>query len=285
MPTRTIGPPTFAHEPGVVVDSLLHPLAAMIRKLLSRSERQELGRILIDDEENILEALRAGVELERVFHAGGMTVSDTLRRRLAASVSIHEVAKRTGKKLFGNEKTARVFAIATVPPTRGLSSLANVAQDIVVLEDVGIVGNVGAIVRTSRALGAGALVLLNVDPVDVYDRRLIRASRGHVFALPIVTATTEELLQFCSGHRLSILVTRADAMTPVDAIASFPHRLAIAFGSEKRGCSRELMDAAAVQVQIPTHPGVESLNVSAAAGITLYQRLHVNRTSWPPRAQ
>ena len=51
------------------VDSLLHPQAILIRQLLTRTGRIELSRILIDDEENILQAIDSGVELESVYYA------------------------------------------------------------------------------------------------------------------------------------------------------------------------------------------------------------------------
>lgn len=69
---------------------------------------------------------------------------------------------------------------------------------------------------------------------------------------------------------------RPEQDTPVGDIASLPRRLVIALGSEKHGCSQALIDAATLRVKIPTNPRVESLNVSAAAGITLYHRLRFN---------
>jgi len=104
------------------IDSLNHPLAAPIRQLLTRTGRQDLNQILIDDEENILQALDAGVEIESVYYAGEEVVSETLRKNLTAGATIHEVAKRTTKKLFENDKISRIFAIAE---TRGGNSHPN----------------------------------------------------------------------------------------------------------------------------------------------------------------
>ncbi|MCI0553793.1 MAG: NshR/TsnR family 23S rRNA methyltransferase, partial [Anaerolineae bacterium] len=63
----------------------------------------------------------------------------------------------------------------------------------------------------------------------------------------------------------------------VDTIASIPERLLIVFGSEKEGCSPEIETAASLKVRIPINEKVESLNVSAAAGITLYNRIGFNQ--------
>ena len=261
----------------LLIDSLLHPLAQPIRRLLMRTGRQELDRILIDDEENILQALEAGVEVESVYYGGDEVVSETLRKNLTPGATIHEVAKRTTKKLFENDKISRIFAIAETPKPIRLEALKTISKDVVVLEDLSISGNIGNIIRTSLALGVGGIILLNMDPVDIYDRRLIRASRGYVFSLPIMTASTSQLIEYCKQNNQALVVTSATATRTVDEIASIPQRLLIVFGSEKEGCSPEIEQAASVRVRIPINEKVESLNVSAAAGITLFNRIQFNR--------
>src|SRR5262245_11904426 len=204
----------------LLIDSLLHPLAQPIRQLLTRTGRQELDRILIDDEENILQALEAGVEIESVYYAGDEVISDTLRRNLTAGATIHEVAKRTTKKLFENDKISRIFAIAETPKPKGLEMLKTIKKDIVVLEDLSISGNIGNIIRTSLALDLGGMILLNMDPLDLYDRRLIRASRGYMFSLPIMTASTKEFLDYCKANKETVLVTAMKAEKTVGEIGS-----------------------------------------------------------------
>ena len=260
-----------------LIDSLLHPLAQPIRQLLTRTGRHELNQILIDDEENILQALEAGVEIESLYFAGEELVSETLRKKLTPGATIHEVARRTTKKLFENDKISRMFAIAEKPKSLELEALKAITNDVVVLEDVSISGNIGNIIRTSLALGVGGLILLNMDPLDIYDRRLIRASRGYLFTLPIMTATTGQLIEYCKQANQPLLVTASTATRTVDEIASIPERLLIVFGSEKEGCSPEIEQASTVQVRIPINERVESLNVSAAAAITLYNRIRFNR--------
>lgn len=270
-----------SHEPynPYLIDSLNHPLAGPIRKLLTREGRRELNQILIDDEENIMQALNAGVEIESLYYAGEEVVSDALRKNLTAGATIHEVAKRTTKKLFENDKLSRMFAIADTPKPKGLELLKTIKKDIVVLEDVSISGNIGNIIRTSLALDLGGMILLNMDPLDVYDRRLIRASRGYMFSLPIMTASTQQFLDYCKTNHETLLVTAMEAQKTVDEISSIPERLLIVFGSEKEGCSPEIEQAATLQVRIPISEKVESLNVSAAAGITLFNRIQFNRNN------
>ena len=260
-----------------LIDSLNHPLADPIRKLIHRSGRQELNQILIDDESNILQALDAGVEVESVYYAGDEVISDTLREKLTPGATIHEIKKRTTKKLFGNDKMSRIFAIAETPKSKGLNALKEIKKDIVVLEELGISGNIGNIVRTSLAMDMGGMIILNMDPLDLYDRRLIRASRGYMFKLPIITASTEEFLDYCKTNNETLLVTVMDGDKSVSEIASVTERLLIVFGSEKDGVSPDVEKAADMKVRIPINAEVESLNVSAAAGITLFSRLQFNR--------
>ena len=268
--------PTEQHNP-FLIDSLNHPLASPIRKLLHRDGRREKNQILIDDEENILQALDAGVEVESVYFAGDEVISDTLRNKLTPGATIHEVAKRTTKKIFENDKMSRIFAIAEMPKPKGLDLLKSIKKDVVILEDLGISGNIGNIIRTSLGLNLGGMILLNMDPIDLYDRRLIRASRGYMFLLPIITASTDDFLNYCKTNNETLLVTIMQADKSVEEISSIPERLLIVFGSEKDGCSPELENAATLKARIPINEKVESLNVSAAAGITLFNRIKFNQ--------
>lgn len=267
----------LAEDNPEIVDSLLHPLATLIRQVLTRTGRVELKLILIDDEENIMQALDAGVKIHSLYYSGGERISSKLIRKLPENVRIYEVAKRTCKKIFENDKVARLFAIAHMPPRPGLEHLLDIRRDIVVLEGLTISGNIGAIVRTSLAFGAGGIVLLNAEPVDVYDRRIIRASRGYIFSLPVVTAMTEEFIRFCNEKGLSMVVMTVRAERLIREAAAISKPFAIVFGNERDGNSQKLIDAATLQVQIPIHTAVESLNVSTAAGIVLYNRLWFNR--------
>ncbi|MCZ2128389.1 MAG: hypothetical protein LC099_11530 [Anaerolineales bacterium] len=259
------------------IDSLNHPLAQPIRKLLTREGRRELNQILIDDEENILQALAAGVEIDSLYFSGDEQISETLRKNLTAGATIHEIAKRTTKKIFENDKMSRIFAIAPTPPPVGLDVLDSVQKDFVVLEELGISGNIGNITRTSLALGVGGIILLNMDPIDIYDRRLIRASRGYLFSLPMIAVSTDDFLKYCKTKNETLVVMDMSADQTVDDLAALTQRLLLAFGSEKDGCSPQIESAATLKARIPISEKVESLNVSASAGITLYSRSKFNR--------
>jgi TrmH family RNA methyltransferase len=92
-----------------------------------------------------------------------------------------------------------------------------------------------------------------------------------------MTASTQDFIHYCKTNNETLLVTAMEAEKSVEEISSIPERLLIVFGSEKEGCTPEVEAAATMKVRIPINPKVESLNVSAAAGITLFNRVRFNR--------
>jgi RNA methyltransferase, TrmH family len=126
-----------------------------------------------------------------------------------------------------------------------------------VLDGIQDPGNVGAIIRTAAAAGAPAVVTLpgTADPLGA---KAIRASAGHVFNVRLARATWDDLAGVaCVGAGVA-----GRPLKEVDLAAAG----ALVLGSEARGLSRE-MDL----VALPMAPGVESLNVAAAAAVLLYE--------------
>lgn len=144
--------------------------------------------------------------------------------------------------------------------------------DLLVLDGVRIPDNIGAILRSACAFGAAGVVLLDSGLTSVYDRRLIPACRGLLFTLPVLTATHSELTEFLRDERIPLAAMAADADDPLDAIGRVPGRLAILMGSERNGPSDVVANDATLRCAVPMLPGVESLNVSVAAGIALHER-------------
>lgn len=255
------------------IDHLQHPTALLLRDLLVREKRAQQALIIIDDEENILQALDAGIKLKQLICTDPKQLPAALEQQLPASVKISTLSKRTGKKIFGGEKISRLFALAERPPAINTNSLSTNKGDIIVLDRLSISGNIGAICRTAVALNAGAIVLIGTDHDGIYDRRVIRASRGLIFALPVISLSEDELINYCQQSQTPLLVMAAQANTDINSACSNPEQLAIVLGSEKHGCSNKLMEAANQRTAIPLNPQVESLNVSVAASIVLYLRL------------
>lgn len=262
------------------IDSLNHPLAAYLRSVLARDKGSFSNEMIIDDIENIEVALRSGLSLKSLFLSGiNLEVPEFLLKQLPLSAPIYAIAPRTCKKIFEKDKFTRVFAIANIPDTSlHKNIIINTHKDLVILDGISISGNIGAIIRTATALNVGGIIVLNAKPTDIYDRRIIRASRGYIFSVPIATANLNEIIKFCHHNQYQILVTSTHAEKSIDDIAKNPEKMAIVFGSEKTGCTDEFSKHADIQTKIPINSAVESLNVSVAAGIILYMRNHYKNT-------
>lgn len=254
---------------GEVVDSLRHPLARRVADVL-RTRSAKPRTVLVDDPVNIAQARRHGLRLDGVYVTDG--TDPAVVAEAAAGATVHVLSEEVAARLFSGEKRSRVFALARLPRPARLGDLTTSQSDLVVLDGVRLTGNIGAVVRSARAMGAAGVVLLDSGLRTVADRRLVRASRGLVFALPVVLATHRELLDFVGCEGMPLAVLGAEATEELGEVHDVPERLALVVGGERDGVSPELGRRAAHRYAIPTADDVESLNVSVAAAIALYER-------------
>lgn len=166
--------------------------------------------------------------------------------------------------------TPAVFAVIadaeTAPGIAAEIALPELRRDgpLVLLEGVQDPGNVGAIIRSAAAFGAGTVVL-DRQCADPWSPKVLRAGQGGHFAVGLQQA--DDLLAAAAGHRL--ICTVVSGGRPLRQ-ASLSGRIAWAFGAEGAGLSAALVEKAAERVTIPMAGG-ESLNVAAAAAICLYE--------------
>lgn len=221
----------------------------------------------------VLELLRSDAPVTRVYLAHG-----------PRGAEIEDAARRRGTPVEGTTRDAlerragsphHQGAVAITPPFRYADMAQVVAPgcpSALVLDGVQDPRNLGAILRTARAAGAGAVVLprdrcVAVTPV------VVAASAGLAFGLPIVRVTNlvramQELKD--AGYWLFGLVPRDG--DPIFARASVG-RPALVAGGEGEGMRSLVRRTCDFAVSIPMAAGVESLNVSVAVGIALYELL------------
>jgi len=171
-----------------------------------------------------------------------------------------------------------VFAqLAPVPPETGVIALAlrpcidpaavlagPGPAPLVLLESPTHAGNLGAVVRVAAA--AGAAGVLTTGRLDPWQPAALRGSAGLHFALPV--ARIEALP--ASDRPLIALDPEGEPFAP----GLVPERAILAFGSERRGLGRDLLDRADARLALPMRAGVSSLNLATAVAVALYvQRL------------
>lgn len=140
---------------------------------------------------------------------------------------------------------------------------------VLVLESLEKPGNIGAIMRTADAAGVDALIL--ADPVaDLYNPNLIRGSLGTVFSLNTAIGTNREVLDLIHRHQWRICTTSLEGANP-HYNADLTGGLCIVMGSEAHGVTDFWINNADEIVKIPMHGKVDSLNVSTATAILLFE--------------
>ena len=140
---------------------------------------------------------------------------------------------------------------------------------VAVLEGVEKPGNLGGVLRTADAAGVDA-VLVCGEGTDIYNPNAIRASLGAIFTVPVIAAATPTLISWLKQQGLTLVAT-TPAATETYTQVDLTGPVAIIMGSEAEGLSRDWLAAADKQVQIPMNGAVDSLNVSVATALLLYE--------------
>jgi TrmH family RNA methyltransferase len=254
------------------ITSLTNPRVKAAVRLRDRAERDLTGLTIVDGAREILRALDAGVQVEQAFVApellrspDGHAVADRLRHRATTLEVSPNVLARVA---FGQRSDGVVAVVAA--PTGSLDDIV-LPDDrlVVVAEGVEKPGNLGAVIRSAD--GAGASAVVAADPVtDLFNPNAIRASLGTIFALPVVTASTADTLDWLVVHGIRPIAARVDASRAYTDL-DLRGPLAIVLGSEAGGLSAAWDDPRVEPVAIPMHGVADSLNVSIAAAVLLYE--------------
>lgn len=142
-------------------------------------------------------------------------------------------------------------------------------ERLLVLDGVQDPGNVGTIARTADAFGADALVLLP-GCADPWSPKVVRATMGACFRLPVLSCTLEKLCGMLEEKGLPLYATALRDDT-IDIRSADMRRGAVVIGSEGRGVSAAVLERCAATVKIPMRERCESLNAAMAAGIVLWE--------------
>ena len=227
-----------------------------------RSVRAERRLFLADGPNAVSAALEAGC-VEEVFVRPGASLD------VPADVRVTLVDERALASLSDSVTPAGVVALCRyvdVPMADALSG----ARLVAVCADVRDPGNAGTVIRCADAAGADAVVLAG-SSVDAYNPKTVRASVGSLFHLPVaVELSAEAAVRAARDAGLTVLAADGAGETGLyDASLAGP--TAWLFGNEAWGLPAELAALADHRVAIPIHGRAESLNLSTAAALCLYE--------------
>lgn len=244
-----------------------------------RDGREE-GLIFIEGERLSEECVSSGLEVVACFHSphpterSGALIEELLR----AGCPVYRVADSVLGTVTDTVHPQGVVVIARRPEfsEADLAAGGEGMPLLVCLDGVQDPGNFGTLVRTAEAAGASGVVALK-GCVDGYSPKALRASMGSAFRLPVVSGLDGNGLPGFVRERGLKLVTASAEGGIVYTDFDWRQGAAVIFGNEARGVSRELMERCDAVVRIPLRGGVESLNVSAAAAVVLFEAARQRR--------
>lgn len=248
-----------------------NPLLKELRRAFAAGDLTLDGYCAIEGTRIIEEAIRSGLKFRAIFfRESAKNRADRLLPQLAAHV----------EKLVMPDK---LFASAVPSETpQGVAALVKCkifsVDDVIAKSRTGPLvaiagvqdpGNLGTILRSAEAFDAGG-VLLGEGTASVFNSKVIRASAGSVFRLPLAKAKLAETLSIMKSQKLRLVATSSHKSKSL-AEANLSAPLAIFIGSEGVGVPRDLLAKMDEVVAIPHSPMVESLNAGVAASIVLYE--------------
>ncbi len=261
-----------------LITSAANPLIKRVRLLGDRRHRRREGAFVVRGIQPVWQAVEAGADIEVLIVAPGL-----LREPAAAMVAGQEArgtrVARVSPELFGRtgdrDGPAGLAAIVRQPGTERAGLPVRPGSVFVALHEVAKPGNLGTIIRTADAAGAGGVIL--VGPcTDPFDPAAVKASMGAVFSVPVaVAAEPGDFLGWCAANGVALAVTSGQPGRPDDPAtfwdATLPRPVAVLLGSEGAGLPPGLLAAGDVRLRIPMTGTAESLNLAVAAGLVLYE--------------
>jgi RNA methyltransferase, TrmH family len=257
----------------VEIESPANPRLRAALGLRERRERDASGLTLVDGGREARRAIEAGVEVESAFVCSELLDADG-RQAVAAlgrtrgRKELLATSRRAFERLAYGDRADGIVLVVR-PPATDLAMLDLPPEPLlVVTEDVEKPGNLGAILRTADAVAAVAVIA--AGGTDLFNPNVIRASVGTAFTMPLAAAPAGEVLAWLREHRIRPVVARVDAET-LHVDADLRGAIALVVGSEAEGLSDVWAGEDMLPIRLPMLGVADSLNVSAAAAVLVYE--------------
>lgn len=258
------------------VESRQNALVKALRRSLRSGQPGEDGFTAIEGPRILEEAIRSGLRFRAVFfRQSAEAQADRLLPQLAADVETLVLPDGVFDAVAATETPQGVAALVQFKDFDLDDILRAPRPLLVVLAGVQDPGNLGTVVRSAEAFGAGG-VLLAEKTVSRFNPKAVRASAGSLFRLPVVAVKLAEAVARLREHGLKLVATSSHQGTPVDQ-AGLSGALAIFLGSEGAGLPHDVISRMDEVLAIPHSPRVESLNAGIAASILLYEAARQRR--------
>lgn len=253
------------------VEGRHNALVKELRQAFARGELTGSGECAVEGFRIIEEALRSGLKCRAVFFSAS---AEPRAARLLPQIGGHAETLLLPDKLFASavpSQTPQGVAALVKVKTFSLNDVLSSPSPgpVLVIAGVQDPGNVGTILRSAEAFGAKG-VLLTDGTVSAYNSKVVRASAGSVFRLPIAKIAPNGLLESLRERGFKLVATSSHKGVALPE-ADFGGTTAIFIGNEGAGLDKKLLGRMDELIMVPHSPRVESLNAGIAASIILYE--------------
>lgn len=248
----------------------------------NRQKRHQTRTFLLEGVQPITMALANGWRFTSMIHESGASLSPWAQDAMArADADRLELTADLFRPLSGKDNPSELLAVVQMPD-EGLDRIP-IGPDLLVavVDRPGNPGNLGTLIRSCDAFGAHGVIVAG-HGVDIYDPATITASRGSLFAIPVVRAgSPEDVAGWLAGVRRALGSCRMVGTDEGGATDVAEYDLVspavVLLGNETHGLSHAYRHLCDALVRIPMLGSASSLNVSVAASIVLYDALRQRR--------
>ncbi len=256
-----------------LITSFANPTVKRVRALADRKHRRQQGAFVVEGLQPVWRAVTSGWSIDTIVTAPDLLTNGPAREMVAEQgrrgVRVVEVSREVFIRLSDRDGPAGLLAVVrgSVGPLAGFRPGTG---PVVALHRAGNPGNVGTIVRTADAAGAGGVALVGPS-ADPFAPSAVKASMGSLFSVPLARGeAADDLLAWAGAAGRTVLAVTGHARGHLWDSALDPGAVLL-FGSEGDGLPGDVADRCAAQVSIPMQGTAESLNLAAAVAVVLYE--------------
>lgn len=235
-----------------------------IARLKTARERRRTGLFLIEGHREVQRAIAADVSIDTLVVCDELLGNEELDTE---GFEVLKVSPAPMGRMAMRENPPGVIAVAQQFNT-DLEHLVIPANPLLlVAESIEKPGNLGAMLRTCDATGAGLIVA--DTGTDLFNPNVVRASQGSLFTVPVAAADTRQVIEWLRAHEIAVVGGYPDAELELWAV-DLTGPTAVLVGAEDIGLSRA-WGGVARPVRIPMAGTADSLNASVAAALMLFE--------------
>ena len=252
------------------ITSIQNPFVKNLVLLQDKAKaRKQSGTFIIEGQREIELAVKGGYELETILFLPEIISENQIKKLTSQQVELIEISKEVYQKLAYRDTTEGIIAIAKSKPLQLSDLKLSKNPLILVAEGLEKPGNLGALLRTADAANIDAVIIANPKS-DLYNPNIVRSSVGCLFTGQIAVATSEEAIAFLKENNINIYcATLQDSATYHTQNYNEPTALVV--GTEATGITEVWRQNSTKNINIPMQGIIDSMNVSVAAAILLFE--------------